>query len=84
MDQYLTNGGRSIPKLVGFSAEGEELFTWGPRPADLQSLRQQLVDDGVEGSAVVQRLIDRYEEGAWRAVDEELAEVLAAAPAVSS
>jgi len=84
MDQYLTDGGRSIPKLVGFSADGDELFTWGPRPADLQSLRQQLVEDGVDGSAVVQRLIDQYEEGAWRAVDQELADVLAAVPTVSS
>jgi hypothetical protein len=84
MDQYLTDGGRSIPKLVGFSSEGDELFTWGPRPAKLQALRKQLLSDGVEGSAVVQKLIDQYEEGAWHVVDRELADVLAAAPSVSS
>lgn len=34
IDAYLTNGGKSIPKLVSFDAEtGEELFVWGPRPA---------------------------------------------------
>lgn len=32
MDAYLTNGSRSIPKLVAFNESGEELFTWGPRP----------------------------------------------------
>jgi hypothetical protein len=37
MDQYLTNGGRSIPKLVIFDAESmEEIAQWGPRPAYLQ------------------------------------------------
>lgn len=38
MDQYLTNGGRSIPKLIGLDESGEELFTWGPRPANAQRL----------------------------------------------
>ncbi|WP_372472979.1 thioredoxin family protein [Capnocytophaga sp. ARDL2] len=33
MQQYLTNGGRSIPKLIAIDASKEnELFTWGPRP----------------------------------------------------
>ena len=37
MDAYLTNGGRSIPKLVALKNENlEELFTWGPRPQVLQ------------------------------------------------
>lgn len=37
MDAYLTNGGRSIPKLVAVKNENiEELFTWGPRPQVLQ------------------------------------------------
>jgi len=39
MDNYLTNGGRSIPKLVIFNKENmEELGTWGPRPAELQEI----------------------------------------------
>ncbi len=39
MDAYLTNGGRSIPKLIAFNSEThEELFTWGPRPQNAQSL----------------------------------------------
>jgi hypothetical protein len=39
MDAYLTNGGRSIPKLIAFNLETqEELFTWGPRPQNAQEL----------------------------------------------
>ena len=38
IDAYLTNGGRSIPKIVAFDSEGKELFTWGPRPAKAQEL----------------------------------------------
>lgn len=37
MDQYLTNGGRSIPKAIFLKADGlEEMSTWGPRPAIIQ------------------------------------------------
>lgn len=33
MDAYLTNGARSIPKLVAFTQDLKvELFTWGPKP----------------------------------------------------
>jgi hypothetical protein len=33
MDAYLTNGARSIPKLIAFSKDlNSELFTWGPKP----------------------------------------------------
>ena len=36
MQKYLTNGGKAIPKLVGFDhATEEEIFTWGPRPEEI-------------------------------------------------
>ena len=39
MQQYLTNGGKSIPKLIAVSEDLEkELFTWGPRPAEAVQL----------------------------------------------
>jgi hypothetical protein len=84
MDQYLTNGGRSIPKLVAFDDDGQALFTWGPRPAALQTYRQQLVEEGLGGAEIVQRLIERYEDGAWRAVDDELVQALTSVEPVSS
>jgi len=39
MDQVLTNGGRSIPKLICVNREtGEFIGSWGPRPQILQKL----------------------------------------------
>ena len=39
MDQHLTNGGRSIPKLLIYDkASGEVVNTWGPRPAPVQQM----------------------------------------------
>ncbi len=38
MDQYLTNGGRSIPKLIILDGEMNEIATWGPRPSEIQQM----------------------------------------------
>ena len=38
MDQYLTNGSRSIPKLVIYNEKEEEIATWGPRPVEATQL----------------------------------------------
>lgn len=39
MDQFLTNGGRSIPKLIVLDGENfEVLGSWGPRPAAAQQM----------------------------------------------
>lgn len=36
MDRYLTNGGKSVPKMICLDENLNELGTWGPRPAFLQ------------------------------------------------
>lgn len=39
MDAYLTDGSRSIPKLICIEKEtGQEVGVWGPRPAEAQQL----------------------------------------------
>lgn len=46
MDEYLTDGGRSIPKLICLNAETlEEIGTWGPRPAEAQKKALKWKDD---------------------------------------
>jgi len=47
IDQYLTNGGKSIPKLVSFDKEGNEIFTWGPRPVEGQNLVNEWKESGL-------------------------------------
>lgn len=37
MEQYLTNGSRSIPIVIVLDEAFRELGYWGPRPAELQS-----------------------------------------------
>lgn len=43
MDQFLTNGARAIPKLIAIhQGTGEVLFTWGPRPKQIQEWHFQM------------------------------------------
>ena len=39
MNQFLTHGGKSIPKLIAYAKkQNEVLFTWGPRPEEAMQL----------------------------------------------
>jgi len=38
IQQFLTNGGKSIPKLIALDGNLEVLFTWGPRPTEATAL----------------------------------------------
>jgi hypothetical protein len=59
MDKYLTNGGRSIPKLICLEKETlKEIFVWGPRPAEAQNIVTQLLANNAtleEKSNVIQK-----------------------------
>lgn len=47
IDSYLKEGNpRSIPKIIGFDENGNQLFIWGPRPKFAQDLVLQLKSKG--------------------------------------
>ncbi len=55
MDQYLTNGTRSIPKLIAFNEDGKELFRWGARPAAAKQLINELKEKGLAKKRMANR-----------------------------
>ena len=77
MDQYLTDGSRSIPKLVVFSEDGEERLTWGPRPEGVTQRYEALKEEYDDKSTLIAELLKSYEEGGWQEADAELAEAIA-------
>ncbi len=80
MDRYLTRGGRSIPKLVVFDQEnGEELFSWGPRPSAAQEVRDDLYQQNpeVHYSEVNLVLQKWYNHDKGQQTQRELLELLA-------
>ena len=45
MDQFLTNGGRSIPKVILANQDFHPFASWGPRPAPCQRLYLSLKEE---------------------------------------
>lgn len=77
MDQYLTNGGRSIPKLIRYNpATGDELGTWGPRP---EAAQQLFIDGKAAGRAkseITVELQKWYARDRGASIDAEFVEIL--------
>nr|WKN39041.1 thioredoxin family protein [Tunicatimonas sp. TK19036] len=82
MDAYLTNGGRSIPKLICLTQNLEDIGSWGPRPMPVQQMLSdykekygdQLRDHYSEFSEQAQLW---YARDRTRTIQQELKEKLA-------
>lgn len=83
MDQYLTNGGRSIPKLIRMDESGRVLGTWGPRPAALQDLIFQWKEEGRTYAEYSEDVHRWYHENAGKDLVGEMLEQLGV-PALAS
>ena len=76
MDQYLTNGGRSIPKLIRMDAAGTVLGTWGPRPEVLQNLIQEWKNAGRTYAEYSEDVHRWYHENAGKLLVQEILDQL--------
>ncbi len=76
MDQFLTNGKRSIPVLVAFDPDGREFFRWGPRPVAAQAVVDQAKTEGLEKPELLERLHLWYGRNRGAAMDAELVDML--------
>ena len=72
MDKYLTNGSRSIPKLIVFDNKNNELFKWGPRPAEAQNHFSKLKNEGLDKSEINKQLHLWYGKNRGKEVEKEL------------
>ncbi len=78
MDRYLTNGGRSIPKLICLDQKNQEIFVWGPRPASIQEVVEEIKAEGITDHAVlVERLQYAYNQDRTQSIQQEMQEILA-------
>lgn len=78
MQQYLTNGGKSIPKLIAVSEDlSKELFTWGPRPANAQIEVKRLLDEqGGFNEKVKEGVQIWYNNDKGKSLQNELEEII--------
>ena len=71
IDQYLTNGGKSIPKLVVQDLSGKDLFTWGPRPAACQVVYDELKAQNADFDAMKIALQNWYNHDEGQSSQQE-------------
>jgi len=76
INEYLTNGSKSIPKLIIQDAEGNDLATWGPRPAECQLLFDRLKAEGAGFEVQKVALQNWYNADKGRSVQAELEALL--------
>jgi len=74
MDEYLTEGGRSIPKLICLNPETlKEIGNWGPRPEPAQQMtRDYKNDESLEYATYVEALHKWYAKDRYKTVQKEL------------
>ena len=78
MDLFLTNSGRSIPKLIALENESlKELYTWGPRPASIQTVMNELKAANVTKiSEIVEKIQIAYNHDKAQSIQNEMIEIL--------
>ncbi|RFS26955.1 thioredoxin family protein [Chitinophaga silvatica] len=77
INEYLTNGGKSIPKLIIRNSDGKDLGTWGPRPAECQELYNQLVAEKADFETLKTELQKWYNKDQGKLIQAELTQLLA-------
>jgi hypothetical protein len=73
IDRYLTNGGRAMPIAVVLHADSRtEAAVWGPRPAPLQALMQELKARETPTKEIISQVNAWYTQDATRTTQHEL------------
>lgn len=76
IEEYLTNGARSIPKLVVRDANQQDVLTWGPRPAELQAIHEQMKVEGKSFEDINEIVQKWYNADHGQSIQQELADLL--------
>jgi xanthine dehydrogenase iron-sulfur cluster and FAD-binding subunit A len=75
MDSYLTNGTRSIPKLIILDENLKEINTWGPRPQILQNIFNEYKKNNVPKEEFIEKIHLWYTQNKGEALQKEIFEL---------
>ncbi|HYH15198.1 MAG TPA: thioredoxin family protein [Flavisolibacter sp.] len=78
INSYLTNGTKSIPKLIVRDEDGIDLFTWGARPREAQQLMERLKAEKADFEIIKTELQNWYNEDKGRSLQIELLQLFTA------
>lgn len=76
IENYLTNGTKSIPKLIIKDDQGKDLGTWGPRPEGCQELYSRLKAENADFEKIKVELQQWYNSNKGLDIQNELSLLL--------
>lgn len=76
IQQYLTNGSQSIPKLIIKNHEEEDIAIWGPRPQKAQDYFLSLKEKNMEHEQIKLELQKWYNEDKGQSIQDEFISIL--------
>lgn len=76
MDEFLTNGSRSVPKIIQLNEQFEVLGSWGPRPVAAQELVLRLKAHPETAGTYSEALHKWYADDHQKSIQEELLALL--------
>lgn len=76
INEYLTNGSKSIPKLIIKDKDGNDLTIWGPRPAGCQKVYAELTAQKADFETVKTEIQKWYNADKGEELQKELINVL--------
>lgn len=79
INAYLTNGTKSIPKLIVKDVSGNDLFTWGPRPVAAQKFINDLKVSGAAPETIKAELQNWYNNDKGSELQKELLQLFSRA-----
>ncbi|AIM38851.1 hypothetical protein KO02_20700 [Sphingobacterium sp. ML3W] len=72
IDGYMTNGGKSIPKLIIRNEQEEDIAVWGPRPQGCTDLFINMKEKGAEFNDIKEEIQKWYNQDKGIAIQQEL------------
>ena len=76
IEKYLTNGGKSIPKLIIRDEQGIDQATWGPRPVACQQIYKESIDSGISHDDLILILQKWYNMDKGVSIQQEIMELV--------
>ncbi len=76
IEQYLTNGTKSIPKLIIRDEQGNDLAIWGPRPANCQLMYAELLKNKADFDTVKVEIQNWYNGNKGVELQQELRDLI--------
>ncbi|MCO5233928.1 MAG: thioredoxin family protein [Chitinophagales bacterium] len=76
IDQFLTNGGRAIPKFIFLNGDYQLGGNWGPRPKELQDIYIELKNQQLPFETISENIHSWYAKDKAKTIQNELLELL--------